>query len=319
MRVLITGAAGFIGRALVRRLIDSGGVDLGRTPLKLVLVDRRLDDVSRGASVEAFAGDMSDLELLRAAVGRGADYVFHLASVPGGAAEANFEEGLRVNLEATVRLLEVVRRSGSRPRLVFASTVGVYGVLMPSLIDEHTPPSPSLSYGAHKLASEILIADYSRRGWLDGVSLRLPGIVARPASPDGAMRSAFMSDLLHELAAGRPFTCPVSAEGVCWWMSRPCAVGNLLHAAAVPDESVRTGRTFLLPALRATIAEVAVAVGRIRGVDTARLLSYRDDAALRTQFADFPRLETPAAIAAGFCSDGDVETLIRRALDTSAG
>ena len=160
--------------------------------------------------------------------------MFHLASVPGGAAESSFELGLRVNLEATVELLEALRNTTSVPRYVFASTIGVYGVPMPDVIGEDTIPAPSLSYGAHKLIGEILAADYSRRGHIDGVSLRLPGIVARPPQASG-MLSAFLSDMLREVAAGHRFVCPVAKTGVSWWMSRSCVVDNLLHAAELPQ------------------------------------------------------------------------------------
>lgn len=310
MRVLVTGAGGFIGRALVARLLDESGA----SELELVLLDRRLDDPPRGPNIEWIEGDLGDRDLVRRAVGRGVDRVFHLASVPGGAAEEDFERGLRVNLEATLWLLEALRASGRRPRYVFASTVAVYGVPMPDRIDEATPPSPSMSYGAQKLAAEILAADYGRKGYVDAVSLRLPGIVARPAQA-GGMRSAFMSELLREPASGRPFTCPVAASGVAWWMSRACAVDNLLQAARLAEALLGSRRSFVLPALRATMAEVVAAIGRVRRVDATRLVEYRDDPQLRAQFASLPPLDTPAALAAGFRHDGDCDTLVRRALE----
>jgi nucleoside-diphosphate-sugar epimerase len=310
MRVLVTGAGGYIGRALVARLLD----DSGARELEMVLLDRRLDDLPGGPNIERLEGDLGDRDLIRRSVDRGVDRVFHLASVPGGAAEEDFERGLHVNLEATLWLLEALRATQRKPRYVFASTVAVYGVPMPDYIDEATPAAPSLSYGAQKLAAEILAADYGRKGYVDAVSLRLPGIVARPAQA-GGMRSAFMSELLREIAAGRPYTCPVAASGVAWWMSRACAVENLLQAARLSEAQLGPRRSFVLPALRATMAEVVAAVGRVRRVDAARLVDYRDDANLRAQFASLPPLDTPAALAAGFHHDGDCDTLVRRALE----
>ena len=307
---MVTGAGGFIGRALVARLLD----DSSAGELEMVLVDRRLGDLQDGPNIERIEGDLGHRDLIRRAVDRGVDRVFHLASVPGGAAEEDFERGLRVNFEATLWLLEALRASGRRARYVFASTVAVYGVPMPDRIDEATPAAPSLSYGAQKLAAEILAADYGRKGYVDAVSLRLPGIVARPAQADG-MRSAFMSELLRELASGRPYTCPVASSGVAWWMSRDCAVENLLHAASLSEVQLGPRRSYVLPALRASMAEIVAAVGRVRRVDAARLVDYRDDPQLRSQFASLPPLDTPAALAAGFHHDGDCDTLVRRALE----
>jgi nucleoside-diphosphate-sugar epimerase len=314
MRVLITGAGGFVGRALVARLLRDGLADTAPEAIRVVLLDRRLPDVPRPSNVEVFEGDLLDRELLARALSADASHVFHLASVPGGAAEADFELGLRVNLQATVELLERLRAAKTQSRLVFASTIGVYGMPLPSVIAEDTIAAPSLSYGAHKLAGEVLLADYGRRGYVDGVSLRLPGIVARPPDPSGLL-SAFMSDMLRVVAAGRRFTCPVAADGVAWWMSRSCAVDNLMTAATLSRTQLERRRTYLLPALRASMADVVAAIGAVYGVDAETLVTYRDDACLRAQFASYPPLECPASLEAGFHHDGTVEALVTRALD----
>lgn len=316
MRVLVTGAGGFVGRALTARLLAAASVaGSDGEGLELVLVDQQFQAASDDRRVSILEGDFGDRVLLQRAIGRGVDRVFHLASVPGGAAEANFELGLRVNLEATIALLEALRNTASVPRYVFASTIGVYGVPMPDVIDEDTIPVPSLSYGAHKLIGEILAADYSRRGHIDGVSLRLPGIVARPPQASG-MLSAFLSDMLREVAAGNRFVCPVAKTGVSWWMSRPCLIDNLLTAAELPQAQLARRRTWLLPVLRASMAEVVNALGTAYGVDSEALVSYRDDPKLRAQFASYPPLECPDSLAAGFRNDGSVESMVRRALET---
>jgi D-erythronate 2-dehydrogenase len=279
-----------------------------------VLLDRDLDELPADPRLVVFEGDLGDRALVERAVSDGVDRVFHLASIPGGAAEAHFEIGLKVNLDATVGLLETLRRLALRPRYVFASTIGVYGVPMPDLIDEQTVPAPSLSYGAHKLIGEILAADYSRRGYIDGVSLRLPGIVARPPQASG-MLSAFLSNMLREVARGQRFVCPVARTGVSWWMSRACVVDNLLTAAELPEAQLARQRTWLLPVLRASMAEVVAALGSVYGVDAEALVSYRDDPGLREQFASYPPLQCPDSIAAGFRSDGSVESMVRRAFE----
>jgi nucleoside-diphosphate-sugar epimerase len=166
LRILITGADGFIGRALVQRLFSGGH--------ELVLLDRTFASRFGDAHVRYVAGDLTQHAVLREAVGEGVDLVFHLASVPGGASESDFTLGLRVNLQGTIDLLEQLRASGHRSVVVFASTIGVFGVPLPPLIDETTVPQPSLSYGAEKLADEILMSEYSRRGFIDGRSVRLP-------------------------------------------------------------------------------------------------------------------------------------------------
>src|SRR5664279_2825561 len=245
MRVVVIGSEGFIGQALLAALRSGAAVDAAGERASLITrVDLRMagadgpagQGTTRTATPVAqrcVEGDICDRAILARALEGGVDCVFHLASVPGGAAEQNFELGLSTNLQATISVLEALRAAGSAPRLVFASTIGVYGVPMPEFIDEQTVPEPASSYGAHKYIGEVLMADYARRGFVDGRAVRIPGIVARP--PTAGMLSIFLSDLIRELAAGRTFVCPVNADAHSWWMSRPCVVENLLHAARLPD------------------------------------------------------------------------------------
>jgi nucleoside-diphosphate-sugar epimerase len=315
MNVLITGADGFIGRKLVERLL-AGRSDaaLGGKVARLTLLDQRFGGAAGDSRVVQIEGDFGAESILRRATENPPDVVFHLASIPGGAATKNFELGLRVNLQATVALLEALRGTGGKPKVVFASTIGVYGVPMPDVIDEDTLPEPSMSYGAHKWIGEILIADYSLRGFVDGRALRLPGIVSRPPAPSG-MLSAFMSDMIRELWEGRQFTCPVGAEGKAWWMSRPCVVDNLLHAAALAPEVASARRVWLLPVMHASMAEVVAAIARKRGEHVLAKVSYQRNDALQAQFANLPPLRCPRAIAAGFHNDGSLEALVERALE----
>jgi len=315
LNILITGAEGFIGRALTARLLSSGVLPgLGDARRQLVLLDRQFLAPPTDARVRQVAGDITDAAVLREAAGEGVDCVFHLASIPGGAAEAQFEPGLRVNLEATIRLLESLRGQSIPAKVVFASTIGVYGVPLPAVIDESTLPAPTMSYGAHKLIGELLIADYSRRGFIDGRSLRLPGIVARPPQASG-MLSAFMSDLIRALSSGRSFECPVSREGKAWWMSRTCVVENFLHAAALDSTWVRKKRAWLLPVLHASLGDIVGAIARVHGAGVLERVTYRDNPALQAQFANLPPMHCPTSIEAGFRNDGTLETLVQRALD----
>jgi nucleoside-diphosphate-sugar epimerase len=310
--ILVTGANGFIGRRLVHVLLSGGAPD-GVVVDRLRLLDRSLDGLPQDDRVERIAGDLTDPTVVERAFAGGVDHVFHLASVPGGAAEQHFELGLQVNLQGTVALLEAARRQGRAPRFVFASTIGVFGVPMPSLIDESTVPEPAMSYGAQKYVGEVLVADYTRRGFVDGASLRLPGIVARPAAQ--GMLSIFVSDLIRNLTAGRPYVCPVSAGGHAWWMSRTRVVENLLHAATLPRETLRSRRFWLLPVQHASMAAVVEALARVYGADRRGLVTYAPNEPLEAQFARMPPLRCPAAEAAGFRHDGTLDDLVVRALD----
>lgn len=313
MKVLVVGGAGFIGQALTSRLLRGAGV-VGQGPATQVTnLDQRIGERQGDPRLRCIEGSITDREVLGAAIAGGVDCVFHLASIPSGAAEQDFELGLQVNLAATLELLKVLRRARLAPRLVFASTIGVYGVPLPAVIDEDTIPLPTLSYGAQKLIGECLVADYSRRGFIDGRSVRIPGIVARP--PTTGMLSVFMSDLIRELSAGRSVVCPVAAEGMAWWMSRPCIVDNLLHAAGLAPATAAAQRTWLLPVQHLSIGGVVDAIARLHGGAVLQRVRYEPNAALQAQFASLPPLRCPRSIAAGFRHDGTVEALVQRALE----
>lgn len=310
MRVLVTGANGFVGAALVERLLAVGVG--GQAVRSLSLMDISFGPADWDARVRRFGGSIADGKLLDSVFEQPYDLIYHLASIPGGAAERNFELGLEVNLQGTLALLERSRRQAQAPVFVFASTIAVYGV-MPDHVDDATPFAPHLSYGAHKLAGEILIKDYSRRGWVDGRILRLPGIVARPPAPSGLL-SAFMSDIFWRLSAGERFTCPVSKQAVAWWMSVDCCVDNFLHAAALAPAQVADRRDYTLPVLRLTIAQLVDALAEIYGADRRELVTYEANEGLEAAFGRQPPLDARAAEAIGFRHDGSIDRLIRNAL-----
>jgi D-erythronate 2-dehydrogenase len=311
MNVLVTGAGGFIGAGLVARLLTNGG-PFTTALSRLVLLDQRVAEHADDR-VRVVIGDCGDADVLFQALEVEPDVVFHLVSIPGGLAEQDFELGLKVNLDSSIRLLEALRRRDRRVRFVFASSVAVYGAPMPALIDEDTPAAPTMSYGAHKRIVELLVDDYSRRGYIDGCSLRLPGVVARPEQPSGLL-SAFMSDAIRLLAAGRPYEFPVSATGTAWWMSRACAVDNLLHAAALAPEVLTTRRVWLLPVLRASMREIVDAIADVHGRNALANARFAPKAHIQAQFASCPLLRSTAAAAAGFEHDGALSDLVRRAL-----
>jgi nucleoside-diphosphate-sugar epimerase len=312
MRILVVGAEGFIGQALVARLRRGASID-GRTASMITVLDQRIANRIDDPRMRYVEADISQRTAIEHSIAGGVDCVFHLASVPGGAAERDFDLGMRVNLHSTLGLLEALRLAGGAPKLVFASSIGVYGVPLPDVIDEQTIPLPTLSYGAQKLIGEYLVADYGRRGFVDGRSVRIPGIVARP--PAQGMLSLFLSDLIRELSAGREFICPVGPEGMSWFMSRPRIVDNLIHAAQLGAPQLASRRTWLLPVLHVSIASVVAAIARLHGSEVLSRVSYQPNPELQAQFANYPPLLCPLSEAAGFRHDGSVDNLVLRALE----
>lgn len=310
--VLVTGAGGYIGRGLVARLrerLAAGALQ------SLTLVDLRLDaDLVAGAEgVRGIEGDLGDADVLARATAAPPDAVFHLAGITSRRAEDDPALGLRVNVQATMALFERLREQGRCPVLVYASSIGVHGPPLPAAIDDDTPPAPALSYGAHKRMIEILLADHSRRGAIDGRAVRLPGIVARPTQP-GAALSAFAGELMRAGAEGRRITCPVGPDAAVWLLSLPACIEHLLIAAEAPAAALPTSRAWHLPALRVRIGELVEALGRRHGREVEQGVDYAPQPALQAQFAQWPPLSAGVAQRLGMRDDGDLDTLITRAL-----
>jgi D-erythronate 2-dehydrogenase len=302
MRILITGAGGFVGRALIEALgnqheivaIDSVSNPFGDLPIRYI------------------EGDLADAALLDEACRDRVDALVHLATVPGGAAEQNPAQAFVVNVEATAALLERVTAKANPPRVLFASSIAVLGDPLPPHVDDATPLQPRMVYGAHKAMIEQWIATLTRRGALEGLSLRFPGIIARPKGPSG-MKSAFMSDVFHAAVAHETFVCPVSAEATLWLMSVTGLVRNLIHALEAPAALFTEPYALTLPAVRTSMGALAREIARQTGADPA-LVRFEPDDALEAAFGRQPPLETPAADAAGFIHDGSLEALVTSAL-----
>jgi nucleoside-diphosphate-sugar epimerase len=302
MRILVTGADGFLGRGLAAAL-PQAYPDAQR----MVLTDRAFAGPAPSGS-ETIAGDLGDQDFLETLLEPGFDLVFHLASVPGGLAEREQDLGHHVNLLAPLALAHAVAAHRPGARFVFASSIAVYGDLDERTVTAETRPAPLLTYGAHKLMTEILLSDMTRRGVLSAISLRFPGIVARPVGESGH-GSAFMSQIFHRIAAGEPYDCPIPAASTCWWMSRKAAVSTLLHAARLASPA----RTVVQPpVLRADLQGVSDAVCRVTG-EQARI-RWGDDDNLRRLFGAMPPLDATPALALGFRADADLDTLADAAL-----
>ncbi|WAH56139.1 NAD-dependent epimerase/dehydratase family protein [Pseudomonas silvicola] len=311
MHILITGANGFVGATLVQRLLGSPEALPGWT--RLTLLDLGFDTPCHDPRVRALAGSLDDPRLLADALETPVDIAFHLASVPGGLAERDYGLGRRVNLDATLALLEGLKGQARPARVVFASTIAVYGSPLLQPVDDHTPLRPQLSYATQKIMGELLVEDFSRRGWVDGISLRLPGIVARPPQPSGLL-SAFMSEMFWKLKAGEPFVCPVSPAAQAWWMSAARCVDNLLHAARLPAEALRPRRVFALPVLHLSMAQLIDGLCARFGESRRAQVSYAPDAHLEANFGRYPPLRAEAAEALGLRHDGSLEALIANTL-----
>jgi len=306
MAILITGAGGFVGRQIVSRLLAQGR--------EVVAMDTVAGGIPAGAKI--VAGDLGDAGVRAQALGHGVSAVIHLATVPGGAAEADPAASRRINIDAMYDLLAESAAFGNRPRFVYASSIAVFGDPLPAHVDDHTPLSPKMIYGAHKAMMEHAVALFTNRGLVEGVTVRLPGILARPKGPSG-MKSAFMSNLFHGLQAGEAFVCPVSAGATIWAESVARCADNFLHALKVDTALLPPTYALTLPALRVTMGDLAAEIARQCGV-SPDLVSYAPDAALEAAFGAQPPLETAAATKAGFAHDGDLASLVASALKTLA-
>ena len=314
MHIVITGANGFIGGQLARRIIRQPGALTGSKKIaRLSLIDREFKQAPESDRVKLFEGSFTDGEVLNSVLAdKPADMVFHLASVPSGMTENNPALGEEVNVLGALRLLQRLREQNNKPAVIFASSIAVYGKPVVDLVDETVLPAPNLSYGSHKIAGEVLVADYSRRNWIKGCSVRIPGIVARPPEPNGAV-SIFFSDLIRQLSNGEPFTCPVSASAKSWLMSISCCVDNLITAAKI-DTSGNT--TWTLPALHVEIQELVQELDTLYPQhNVMQLIRYEPDSWVEENFGSYPPIHCPNAERVGFRHDGNLETLIRNALN----
>jgi D-erythronate 2-dehydrogenase len=324
MNVLILGAAGMIGRKLTARLVADGNVG-GRLLDRLTLVDVVAPDQPAGAAgpAESIAADLAAPgEAGRLVEGR-PDLIVHLAAVVSGEAEADFDKGYRVNLDGTRALLDAVRAAhaadGYHPRLVFTSSVAVYGAPLPNPIPEDFQQTPLTSYGTQKAIGELLLADYTRRGFLDGIGLRLPTICIRPGQPNKAA-SGFFSSILREPLAGQAAVLPVPETVRHWHASPRSAVGFLVRAATLDGAVLGPRRTLSMPGLSATVGEQIEALRRVAGERAVRLIRREpDESILRIVETWAPALDATRAERLGFTAETSFDEIIRVHLEDELG
>ncbi|WP_449041374.1 D-erythronate dehydrogenase [Paracoccus sp. (in: a-proteobacteria)] len=322
MDILILGAAGMVGRKLAEALLDTGRLGGGEIA-RLTLFDVVPSDLqSRGAvAVDTRAGDISDPATVQALVAQRPDVIFHLAAIVSGEAEADFDKGYRINLDGTRLLFEAIRAQPDyRPRVVYTSSIAVFGAPFAEPITDDFVPAPMTSYGTQKLIGELLLNDYTRRGIFDGIGIRLPTIVVRPGKPNKAA-SGFFSGIIREPLAGVEAVLPVEDDVRHWVASPAAATGFLLHAATMDLAPLGARRCLTMPGLSISVAEMIAALREVAGDDVAAMIRREPDATIRGIVAGWPRDFAPdRALAAGFTADASFQDIIRAHIrDTAAG
>ncbi|HEY6105498.1 MAG TPA: D-erythronate dehydrogenase, partial [Anaeromyxobacteraceae bacterium] len=312
MDVLVTGGAGFLGKRLARALLSRGrlpGPD-GREEAidRLTLLDLTAASGPGDPRLRTIAGDMGDPELLRNALGE-AGAVFHLAAVVSAQAEADFDLGMRVNLDATRLLLDACRGLPRPPRLVSTSSVAVYGGALPPLVTDETALRPQSSYGAEKAMGELLVSDYTRRGFVDGRVLRLPTVSVRPGKPNRAA-SSFASGIIREPLQGQEAVCPVGPETRLWLLSPRGAVAALLHGCEIPGEALGGVRSVNLPGVSVTVGEMVETLRQVDPAAAGRVRWERDPLVERIVGSWPGRWDTSRAEALGFRGDAGFDAIV---------
>jgi D-erythronate 2-dehydrogenase len=322
MHILLTGAAGMIGRKLTARLIANK--NLNRKPIeRLTLLDVSAPERpgNSSAQVTALAGDLGEPAIARAAVAGRPDVIFHLAAVVSGEAELDFEKGMHVNFDGSRVLLEAVRAIGDgyRPRFVFTSSIAVFGAPFPESIPDEFALTPLTSYGAQKAMVELMLADYTRRGFLDGVGIRLPNIVVRPGKPNKAA-SGFFSSIIREPLNGEEATLPVD-EGVRNWHASPrAAVGFLIHGAELDGNELGPRINLTMPGICCTVGEQIAALRRIAGDRAVARIRRAPDPLVQRIVAGWPgRFDATRAGALGFKAETSFDEIIRAHIDDELG
>lgn len=324
MKIAIIGAAGMVGRKLTQRLVWEGQLR-GQAITSLLLAD-----VVEAARPEGFrgdttiqAGDLSARSEIDRLVAARPDVIFHLAAIVSGEAEQDFEKGYRINMDGMRHLLEAIRAAhaveGYRPRLVFTSSIAVFGAPFPETIPEEYFHTPLTSYGTQKEISELLLADYSRKGFVDGIGIRLPTICVRPGTPNKAA-SGFFSNIIREPLAGKEAVLPVPDTVRHWHASPRSAVGFLVHAANLDTARLGPRRNLTMPGVSATVAEQIEALRKVAGDKAVSLIRREPDETIMKIVAGWPtRFDASRAEGLGFAADKSFEDIIRVHIEDELG
>ena len=307
MRVVITGGCGFLGQRVALQLLARCNVD------ELVLFDNAPPamPLPKDKRLSVTTGDIADREAVKRAITPGTHSVFHLAAVVSGQAEADTDLGYRVNLDGTRAVLDACRMRGTCPRMVFASSLAVYGGALPPAVGDDTPLTPKTSYGTQKAIGELLVNDYSRKGFVDGRAVRLPTVVVRPGRPNRAA-STFASSMIREPIAGRNAVCPVSPDTVMALASPRRIVAGLLHAHDLPADAFGASRSLQLPGFSVSVGEMAAAVRRAGGEAAYARIRWEPDPQIQQIISGWPQaLLAQRAEALGFTTDSGIDEAVQ--------
>jgi D-erythronate 2-dehydrogenase len=314
MHILVIGAGGMLGAKLISRLAASPNLS-GQAIARITRYDAVIPPPPPASvfPIDTFVGDLSATGEAEKLIATKPDVIFHLAAIVSGEAEKDFEKGYRINLDATRILFEVIRKTARdyKPKVIFTSSIAVFGAPFPDAIDDDFFTTPLTSYGTQKAIDELLLNDYTRRGFLNGMALRMPTVCVRPGKPNLAA-SGFFSNIIREPLAGKPAILPVSDTVRHWHASPRTAVGFLVQAAELDSAALGDRRTLTLPGLSCTVAEQIEALRKVAGNDVVRLIKSEPDAAIAKIVSGWPRNFNPQrALALGFKAESSFEEIIR--------
>lgn len=316
MKILVIGAAGMIGRKLVEALLQKGALS-GKKISHILTYDVVMPEfVETGEiTVDCRAGDLSVAGEASSLVADKPEVIFHLAAIVSGEAETDFDKGYRINLLAVQYLFDAVRAQNYMPRVVYASSIAVFGAPFDDPIRDDFHLTPLTSYGTQKAIGELLLADYTRKGIFDGIGLRFPTIVVRPGKPNLAA-SGFFSNIIREPLAGKPAILPVSRDVKHWMASPNSAAGFCIHATEIAGEKIGPRRNLTLPGIAVTVGEMIEALGRIAGKSTVDLISEEPDEAINAIVSNWPReFDASRALSLGFQCENSFDEIIQAHID----
>jgi nucleoside-diphosphate-sugar epimerase len=315
MKILVTGAAGFLGRRLASALLAGApGLPVVSKLVAVDVVNGYIDD----PRIEWRTGTVADGQFTASAVDADIDLVYHLAAVVSGQAEAEFDLGMRVNVDATRTLLEACRRLAKPPRFVFSSTLAVFGGSLPAIVPEDAAVLPHSSYGSEKAIAELLVHEYSRKGFVDGVVCRLPTVTVRPGRPNAAT-SSFVSGIIREPLAGIDTVCPVPLDTLLWIASPDVVIGNLIHAARVQTSDLENRRTVNLPGLSVTPQEMLDSLERVAGPAARAHVRCDINERIATIVCTWPgAFDVSRALRLGFSTDRDLDSIVRQFMESQS-
>lgn len=315
MQVLITGGAGLLGARLAKKLLQRGTLANAAGEQQEITRITLLDVVSaqgfEDPRIDIVIGDIADTAVIDACLTPETQSVFHLAAIVSGQAEADFELGMRINFDATRLILERARSNGNCPRVVFTSSVAVFGGDLPAQVTDSQMLAPQSSYGAQKVMGELLINDYSRKNFIDGRALRMPTVCVRPGAPNKAA-SSFASGIIREPLNGIDAVCPVPPDTPMWLLSPHYAIESLIHGHDVSASAFGSSRSLSLPGLATTVLEMVSALERVAGVSVVKRIRWKQDTAIIRIVNTWPGdFITSRADAMGFRCDVSFDDIVR--------